>query len=125
LIKIESKVTVNDVHPQRLIRDLIMNSVELIHPDVLGGESNEHLPLQNNNDDESILDNAASTRGIWDAKAESKLGRRNSLSSIASSIKSHWTKKTGYSVTIAPVDEQSFRPMSALSDRFTELTSHE
>jgi hypothetical protein len=35
LIQNETVVTVNDKHGQRLVRDMIVNSVELIHPDIL------------------------------------------------------------------------------------------
>jgi hypothetical protein len=113
--QINSKITVNDMHPQRLVRDLIVHSTELISPEVLGfSDSLENL------DEISEDDEGASIRPLWDAKHENTLKKKNSLESIASSFKSHWTKKTGYSLTIAP--EENLRPTSPSLSKISQST---
>jgi hypothetical protein len=91
-------VTIHDKHPTRLVRDLILNATEVIHPEFMTPSNSDANLLEESDIEESEDDEGASTRALWDAKLENKLAKRSS--SVASSSKSYQTKKTGYSLTI-------------------------
>jgi hypothetical protein len=109
LTKRDTNVTVHDKHPTRLVRDLVLNATEVIHPEFLTPSNSNSNLLEESDPDESDEDEAASTRALWDAKLETKLAKRSS--SIASSTKSYHTKKTGYTLTIG---SESFDSASVL-----------
>ena len=97
----ESKLTINDKHPARLVRDLILHPTESIHPEALtpAGNSASSLVIDEVEDedaDKASLDDMASIRVLWDsAEHRNNPIRPGSVTSIASSFKSHFTKKTG------------------------------
>jgi len=85
---------------------LILHPTESIHPEALTPAGNSLSSLNaavapESEDEEDVdkasLDDMASLRVLWDsADAQQSAQRPGSITSIASSFKSHFTKKTGY-----------------------------
>ena len=116
--KTESSVTLHDKHPVRLCRDLLMHCDEILSasfltPNGSQDELNEDDDLLS--DDESFDDDEASTRGIY-------LGNHNvSNSSLSNaSFVSHFTRKTGTSLTIPYSEsEASFSDVDSVKSKQT------
>ncbi len=88
---------------------MILYSDEIVHPEILtpSGPSKSSLEKvasdseEEMGDDQSYADDSASLRVLWDQSEKNNNRQRpESITSLASSFRSHFTKKTGYACMI-------------------------
>ena len=83
---------------------MILYAEEIVHPEILtpSGPSKSSLEKtasdseEELDDDQSYADDTASLRVLWDQGERNNRQRPESIASLASSFRSHFTKKTGY-----------------------------